>query len=264
MGNITLSINNLSIVVDKFLENKYPRHHIDPSSSFQEDNKYTPKYIWQFSCLLKPEDATKLHQVYREFLASYQSQQNANISIQDTTGLIFETQSTFTCQFSKPPKYTEEGAWVRADIELTETSGNHPTGDGLNGSLSMSIGGTGVTLLQRFMEEKFPLTWAEDSTQKLSYSNLGATILTGPPFVGKYLANISYNATAAEYSAIRAIAVAHNNLARLRQSCFVAVTDRTTPVITSGNFIIISYPKCGYNGDSKDRAYQVQMTLQEA
>ena len=203
MGSITLSIGNLSVIIGKFLENNYPRHHIEPSSSFQEDNKYSPKYIWRFSCLLKSENATKLHQVYKEFLSRYQSQQNANVSIQDTTGLIFETQSIFTCQFSKPPKYSEEGAYVRAEVELQETSGN-PAGDGLNGSLTLGIGGTSVTLLQRFMEEKFPLTWAEDSTQKLSYSNLGATILTGPPFVGKYLINISYNATAAEYSAIRA------------------------------------------------------------
>lgn len=262
MGTITLSVNNLSVTIDKFLENNYPRHYVEPSSSFQEDNKYSPKYVWQFSCLLKPEDATKLHQVYKEFLSRYQSQQNANINIQDTTGLIFETQSTFTCQFSKPLKYAEEGAYVRAEIELKETSGN--SSDGLNGSLTMGIGGNSVTLLQRFMEEKFPLTWAEDSTQKLSYSNLGATILTGPPFTGKYLANISYNATAAEYSTIRAIAITHNNLARLRQPCYISVTDRTTPIIVSGNFIMSSYPKCGYNSDSKDRIYQIQLTLQEA
>lgn len=262
MAGITLSIGTYSVIIqNRFVDTKYPRRHSDPSSSFQEDNSYSPRNLWEFSCLLKPEEATQLHQVYKEFLARYQAQTDARVSVFDTTGIVFEAQTNFFSWFAKPPIYTEEGAWVKGEISLREYSAP----DGLlNGALSLSIGGAGVTLLQRFMEEKFPRTFAEESIPKVTYSILGATIITGPSFVGKFLWNVVYNATQTELNAIQAIRAAYNALASSRQSCIIGVSDSTMGGTINADALMTQFPQVSYNKESKDRIYRVQFGMQQA
>lgn len=261
MASITLSIGSYSVVITKFAENPYPRRHKDPQDSIKDDPNYEARNVWEFTCLLKPLEATALHQVYAEFLNRYRNQTNSDVDVTDTTGLVFEATTTFKSWFVKQPEYSEEGALVRAKISLREA--NSDGDDLLNGLLTMSVSGASATLYQRHMEEKFPRIHADGSVPKVEYTIMGATLGDGPFFPAKHLWNVVYNATNTDRSNIEAVKLAFNELRRNRQPCNITVVDSTMGGTNSYQAWMINFPQYQYNKEGKDRIFRVQFSLQE-
>ena len=255
---------NTTVRLSRFTENAYPRKYSDPSGSFQEDSSYSPKNVVTVNAIVKPEDAIKFNNIYLGFLQKYTSGQDCKITLTDTTrDSLNEPALTFFAWFEKPPEYFEEGGFIRIAATFKEYD---PTTDDqyLNGAIALSIGGLTLTILQRFMEERFPRSFVQETVPKVEYSILGATIITGPPWRGKYIWSISCNLTSSERVALEAIALATNTASYLRQNPKIAILDTTMGVNLATHGLLTEFPKYSHNKEGKDRIYKTTFSLQEA
>ncbi|HAX75718.1 MAG TPA: hypothetical protein DCY88_07765 [Cyanobacteria bacterium UBA11372] len=264
MTYIEISINSNSVRVHKFTENAYPRKYTDPSGSFQEDAAYSPKNVITINALLPLEEAVKFNSIYLQFLQKFTAGEDCKLTVTDATRAgLNEPGLTFFAWFEKPPEFFEEGRFIRISAVLREY--NQATDDAyLNGAIALSFSGLSLSISQRFMEEKFPRYFIQETVPKIEYAILGATIVTGPPWRGKYIWSIAANLTPAERVALEGILTAYNAACYLRQDPRIAIADTTMGASLMAQGLISEFPKYSYNKESKDRIYKATFSLQEA
>lgn len=265
MASIRLQLQELVFFAeDCFLEQTYPRKLVDPDGSYREDKLYEPRFVLNIKCLVEPAIAATLYALHKRFVQLYTSGQNCTIAVEDNTlAVLGETITNFPAWFEKPPVFQEEGCFISCEFSLHERLSSDDIAD-LTGALSISFGGTGISLSQKYMEEKFPRTTVESTIPEVDYTIWGATLIRRRAFNPKKIWNIHHNATASEKNAIEAIASAYGAAIAMGQIATISVSDSTLGGNFSASTLMVQFPKYSENTDKSERVYKVQFGLQEA
>lgn len=267
--SLTLSGGGASVVFkQEFMpEDKYPYSTTDPQGSIDSDPNYEIRNRWEITCRLTEEEAASLRTIF-----NYNSQTPPEdsdvvyyVSVVDTT--LFNVTSN-RVRFVKSPSYDsddsddakKDGRRVKVRVELEED--DDQDNQILKGYLQISNGGGSVRILQKYMEEKFPRLAINDTTGKLEYSILGASIIDGP-INPKHQWNVNANLTPSEYHAAFNIAMTANTQRVNYAYPAIAIADATTGGVRSFQGYMTSFPQASYNEKSRKRPYKVQFTLQE-
>ena len=265
MPSIRLQLQELVFFAeDCFLDQTFPRQLVDPDGDYKKDKLYEVRFILKAKCLVEPAIAATLYLLHKRFVQLYTSGQSCTIQVQDTTlSVLGETNTSFPAWFEKPPVFQEEGCFISCEFSLHERLSTDDVAD-LNGSLSLSLGGSSVTLSQRYMEEKFPRTTVEATIPEVDYTIWGATLIRRRAFNPKKIWNIHHNASAAEKTAIETIAAIYGAQIAIGQIPLISVSDSTLGGSLSASTLMVQFPKYSENTDKSERIYKVQFGLQEA
>lgn len=153
--SLTLSLNGLSLKLNKFTDNKLPRAVIDPYGGVEysiygtpigDGPAFEPKFVWAVTAFVDKDQERLIGAIYAEFdrLRRTQPYQSANILLIDinqeyqeklprTRALAPDTTQQFVgaahvsyfAQFYvwmvKPPELVENGIWRTVTLTLQET-----------------------------------------------------------------------------------------------------------------------------------------------
>lgn len=151
--SLTLSLAGISVTLDKFINNEFPRVTLQPLGAVEfsaygsvalQGSYHEPKWIWTVTALIDPQQRALLDAIAYEFQTRRRELVDCDILLYDTTSPIIErsprtralvpdtaetaiggSHTQFFGQFfagiTDGPKYSQNGRKIVATLVLTET-----------------------------------------------------------------------------------------------------------------------------------------------